>query len=36
VRVFNTGKGEMVVSVARIADQGDEDAEDMGETPAVE
>ena len=36
VRVFNTGKGEMVVSVARIADQGDEDAEDMGDAPAVE
>nr|WP_216603555.1 DNA gyrase subunit A [Ruegeria sp. HKCCD6157] len=28
VRVFNTGKGEEVVSVARIADQGDEETED--------
>ncbi len=28
VRVFNTGKGEEVVSVAWIADQGDEDAEE--------
>ncbi|MEP5152310.1 DNA gyrase subunit A, partial [Planktotalea sp.] len=27
VKVFNTGKGESVVSVARIADQGDEDME---------
>ena len=27
VKVFNTGKGEVVVSVAYIADQGDEDAE---------
>ncbi|WP_299350602.1 DNA gyrase subunit A [uncultured Shimia sp.] len=27
VKVFNTGKGEVVVSVARIAEQGDEDAE---------
>ena len=25
VKVFNTGEGEEVVSVARIADQGDED-----------
>jgi DNA gyrase subunit A len=25
VRVFNTGPGEEVVSVARIADQGEED-----------
>ena len=30
VRVFNTGKGEEVVSVARIADQGDDaDADDI-------
>ncbi|MFQ6552043.1 DNA gyrase subunit A [Aestuariibius insulae] len=33
VKVFNTGKGEEVVSVAWIADQGDEDAE---ETPPEE
>jgi DNA gyrase subunit A len=34
VKVFNTGKGEVVVSVAYIADQGDEDAEviEGGET----
>ncbi|WRY33326.1 DNA gyrase subunit A [Thioclava litoralis] len=29
VRVFNTAEGETVVSVARIADQGDEDGEDQ-------
>ena len=28
VKVFNTGKGEEVVSVAWIADQGDEDVDD--------
>jgi DNA gyrase subunit A len=28
VKVFNTGKAEVVVSVARVADQADEDAED--------
>jgi len=33
VKVFNTGKGEVVVSVARIAEQSDED-EDTGETDA--
>jgi DNA gyrase subunit A len=27
VKVFNTGKGEFVVSVARVADQGDDEAE---------
>ncbi len=27
VKVFNTGTGEIVVSVARIADQGDEEVE---------
>jgi hypothetical protein len=27
VKVFDTGKGETVSSVARIADQGDEDEE---------
>ncbi len=32
VKVFDTGKGETVVSVARIADQGEEDAEDADET----
>ena len=33
VRVFNTGKGEEVVSVARIADQGDDaDADDIEES----
>ena len=30
VRVFDTGRGEVVVSVARIADQGDEDEETEG------
>ncbi|WP_083545650.1 DNA gyrase subunit A [Sulfitobacter alexandrii] len=35
VKVFNTGKGEEVVSVAWIADQGDADVDDEGtETPA--
>lgn len=36
VKVFNTGKGESVVSVARIADQGDEDTveSDAPETDA--
>ncbi|MEE9389441.1 MAG: DNA gyrase subunit A [Paracoccaceae bacterium] len=33
VKVFDTGKGETVVSVARIADQGDED--DQNENPAT-
>jgi DNA gyrase subunit A len=33
VKVFNTGKGEEVVSVAWIADQGDEDE---AETPEAE
>ena len=32
VKVFNTGKGEEVVSVAYIADQTEEDGEDGGET----
>ncbi len=36
VRVFNTGKNEFVVSVARIADQGDEDVADDGNTGANE
>ncbi|MDD9708833.1 MAG: DNA gyrase subunit A [Paracoccaceae bacterium] len=31
VKVFNTGTGEVVVSVARIADQGDEEVEAAGE-----
>ncbi len=31
VRVFNTGKGEEVVSVARIADQGDEEDDTVAE-----
>jgi DNA gyrase subunit A len=35
VKVFDTGKGETVVSVAWIADQGDEEVE-AGETPATE
>ena len=30
VRVFNTAEGEEVVSVARIADQGDEDEPENG------
>ena len=30
VKVFNTGKNEEVVSVARIADQGDQDEETFG------
>jgi len=34
VNVFNTGKGEEVVSVAWIADQGDEDANEDGPEPA--
>ncbi len=33
VKVFNTGKGETVVSVAWIADQGDEDGEEDLPTP---
>jgi len=32
VRVFNTAKGEWVVSVARIADQGDEDTPEADDT----
>ncbi len=35
VRVFNTGKGEEVVSVARIADQGDDDDSET-QTPSDE
>ncbi|MGJ8587137.1 MAG: DNA gyrase subunit A [Yoonia sp.] len=35
VKVFDTGKGETVVSVAWIADQGDEEVE-AGEAPATE
>ena len=36
VRVFNTGKNEFVVSVARIADQGDEDVADDGNAGVTE
>ncbi|MEP5630704.1 MAG: DNA gyrase subunit A [Tateyamaria sp.] len=36
VKVFDTGRGEEVVSVAWIADQGDEDADDGQDEPAVE
>jgi DNA gyrase subunit A len=36
VKVFDTAKGEEVVSVARIADQGDEDAGPMPEDGATE
>ena len=36
VRVFNTGAGEVVVSVARIADQGDDEADTNGEDPPAD
>ncbi|MDC0115854.1 DNA gyrase subunit A [Octadecabacter sp.] len=36
VKVFNTGKGEVVVSVAWIADQGDDDVDGTGDTDSTD